>query len=722
MKSRRAVLFVVVLAACASAQKNPSSADPPPQPPVARKVPHVTQINGDTLHDDYFWLRNKGTPEVESYLRAEAAYADALMKPTQPLQKKLYDELLSRIQEDDSTPPVRIGSFWYYQRTEKGKQYPIVCRKPALDGPEQVILDVNVLAAGKKFLGVGGWEVSDDGNQLAYTTDETGFRQYDLHVRDLRTGRDGPEKIARVDSVAWSRDGRVLFYVIEDEQEKRPYQLWRHAVGSTGKDDLVYEEKDHAFNLEVDRSRSKDFIFVTSASHTTSEVRFFGASDPNAALVVVQPREPGHEYYVDARGGLLYIRTNSGGRNFRLVTTPVWAPRKENWTELVPHRDDVMLEEVDAFRDFVALHEREDGLPQIAFLDPATGARRRVQFREADYDVAPERNPEYDQKTVRVTYQSPVTPLSWLDIGAKDLGQQVVKRQPVPTYDPARYEVERVWAPAQDGTKVPIAVLHKKGIARDGKSPLLLYGYGAYGIDIADRFNSNVFSLVDRGVSTAVAHIRGGGELGKKWHDQGRMMNKMNTFTDFIASAEYLVAQRYTSKDRLAIVGGSAGGLLMGAVTNMRPDLFKVVVTYVPFVDVINTMLDETLPLTVPEFEEWGNPKKPDEYRYIKQYSPYDNVTAKAYPTMLVRSSYNDSQVMYWEPAKYVAKLRALKTDSNPLLFKINMDPAGHGGVSGRYDRLKDVAYDYAFLLEQLVGTKVAEQELPEGAGRVSLD
>ncbi|HWE26138.1 MAG TPA: prolyl oligopeptidase family serine peptidase, partial [Myxococcales bacterium] len=425
-------------------------------------------------------------------------------------------------------------------------------------------------------------------------------------------------------------------------------------------------------------------------------------------------RENGHEYYADARGGLLYIRTNSGGRNFRLVTAPVWAPRKENWTELVPHREDVMLDDVEVFRDFVALHEREGGLPQIAFLDPATGARRRVPFGEADYDVSPERNPEYDQKTFRVTYQSPVTPLSWIDITAQDLGQQVVKRQPVPNYDPARYEVERVWAPAQDGTKVPIAVLHKKGLAHDGKSALLLYGYGAYGANIPDRFNSNVFSLVDRGVTTAVAHIRGGGELGKKWHDQGRMMNKMNTFTDFIASAEYLVAQHYTSKDRLAITGGSAGGLLMGAVTNMRPDLFKVVVTYVPFVDVINTMLDETLPLTVPEFEEWGNPKKPDEYRYIKQYSPYDNVAAKAYPIMLVRSSYNDSQVMYWEPAKYVAKLRALKTDSNPLLFKINMDPAGHGGMSGRYDRLKDVAYDYSFLLEQLT--------VPDGGGRVSLD
>jgi oligopeptidase B len=709
LSNYRPTLIALALAACASAPQPRTEGQPPAaqlQPPVARKEPHVTRIDGDALQDDYFWLRNKGTPEVESYLRAEAGYADAMMKPTEVLQKTLYGELLSRIQEDDSTPPVRIGSHWYYQRTEKGKQYPILCRKAAPGGAEQVILDVNALAAGKKFLGLGGWEVSDDGNLLAYMTDETGFRQYDLHVRDLRSGVDGPEKIARADSVAWSRDGKVLFYVVEDEQEKRPYQLFRHLVGQGGKDDLVYEEKDHAFNLEVDRSRSKDFVFLTSASHTTSEVRFFGASDPNAALVLVQPREPGHEYYAEARGGTLYIRTNSGGRNFRLVTAPVFAPRKENWTELVPHREEVMLQGVEVFRDFVALHERDGGLPQITFLDPATGARRRVKFPEVDYDASPDSNPEYDQKAFRVVYQSPVTPRSWLDVDIGSLGQEVVKRLPVPNYDPSRYEVERVWAPAADGTKVPLAVLHKKGVARDGKSPLLLYGYGSYGYGIPDGFNSNVFSLVDRGVTYAVAHIRGGGELGKKWHDQGRMTNKMNTFTDFISSAEYLVGQGYTSKDRLAIMGGSAGGLLMGAVTNLRPDLFHAVVTYVPFVDVLNTMLDESLPLTVGEFEEWGNPKKPDEYRYMKQYSPYDNVAAKAYPIMLVRSSYNDSQVMYWEPAKYVAKLRALKTDSNPLLFKINMDPAGHGGASGRYDRLKDVAYDYAFIVRELTAPK----------------
>ena len=624
-----------------------------------------------------------------------------MMRPTEPLQKQLYEEMLSRIQEDDSTVPVRIGSNWYYSRFEKGKQYQILCRKAALDAPEQVILDVNALAAGKTYLGLGGWEVSDDGTELAYSLDETGFRQYDLHLRDLRTGRDGPEKIARVDSFAWSRSPAVLFYVLEDPQEKRPYQLYRHKLGAA-KDDLVYEEKDHAFNLDVDRSRSKDFVFVTSGSHTTTEVRFFGASDPSAALQVVQPREQDHEYYVDDRGGLFWIRTNSGGRNFRLVTAPAWAPRKDNWVEVVPHREDVLLQEVDAFRGFVVLYEREGGLPQISFLDPATGARRRVQFPEADYDVAPSMNPEYDQSAYRIAYQSMVTPKSWFDVEAKSLDQKLLKRQPVPDYDPSKYEVERIWASARDGAKVPVALLHKKGLARDGKAPLLLYGYGSYGHALPDPFNSNLFSLVDRGVTYAVAHVRGGGEMGKRWHDQGRMMNKLNTFTDFVASAEHLIAEGYTSRERLAIIGGSAGGLLMGAVANLRPDLFHAVLAYVPFVDVINTMLDESLPLTVPEFEEWGNPKKPDEYRYMKAYSPYDNVAAKAYPAMLVKSSYNDSQVMYWEPAKWVAKLRALKTDSNPLLFKINMDPAGHGGSSGRYDKLHEVAYDYAFLLTEL--------------------
>jgi oligopeptidase B len=684
-------LLLLLLAGCATMQ-----------PPVARKEPKDVSVNGDKRIDDYFWLRQKGTPEVEQYLRAETAYADAVMAPTAPLQQTLYDELLSRIQETDVQVPFRMGGFYYYSRTEKGKQYPILCRKAgSLDAPEQVLLDLNQMGEGKKFISLGGWWPSDDGTLLAYSIDETGYRQYDLHVKDLRSGSIGPEKIARVDSVAWTRDGKTLFYVTEDATTKRSNQLWRHALGAA-KDDLVYEEKDEMFYLYVDRSRSRDFIFVTSGSKTASEVRFFGASDPYAALQVLQPREKDHEYYVDHRGGRFYIRTNSGGRNFRLVTAPVWAPRKENWAEIVPHREDVMLDDFDVFNDFLVRYEREGGLPQIAITSFASGETKRLSFPEADYHVVSDHNAEFDQTAYRIKYQSPITPASIYDVDMATRERKLLKQQPVPNYDGSKYEVERVMAAAADGTQVPVAMVHLKGAAKDGKSPLLLHGYGSYGFPYPDYFNSDSFALVDRGVTWAIAHIRGGGEMGKKWHDAGRMMNKKNTFNDFIACADFLVKQGYTSADRLAISGGSAGGLLMGAVLNMRPDLFKTALVYVPFVDVVNTELDESLPATVTEWEEWGNPHKPDEYAYIRSYSPYDNVGALKYPAMLVRTSYNDSQVMYWEPAKWVARLRAVKADQNPLLLKVNMDPAGHGGASGRYDRLHDTAYDYAFLLGQL--------------------
>ncbi|TMA25481.1 MAG: S9 family peptidase, partial [Deltaproteobacteria bacterium] len=425
-------------------------------------------------------------------------------------------------------------------------------------------------------------------------------------------------------------------------------------------------------------------------------------SDPYAALILIEPRSKDHEYSVDHRGGLFYIRTNSGGRNFRLVTAPVWSPGRANWKEIVPHREEVMLVDHDLFRDSLVRWEREGGLPQVLVTDLHTGETRRLSFPEADYHVSPEHNEEFAPSALRINYQSLVTPPSVLDVDLQSQERKLLKQQPVPNYHPSRYEVERIWATATDGVQVPIALVHKKGVARDGKSPLYLYGYGSYGAALPDFFASDRFSLVDRGVTFAIAHVRGGGEMGKKWHDAGRMMNKKNTFGDFITAAEHLIRQGYTSAEHLAIGGGSAGGLLMGAVVNQRPDLFKVVMAWVPFVDVINTMLDETLPLTVPEFEEWGNPKDPAEYVYIRSYSPYDNVTRKAYPAMLVRTSYNDSQVMYWEPAKWVAKLRTNKTDASPLLFRVKMEPAGHGGASGRYDRLHDVAYDYAFMLRQL--------------------
>jgi oligopeptidase B len=673
-----------------------------PQPPVAKKVPHVTEIHGLKLVDDYFWLRDKPNPDVRAYVEAENAYADAVLKPTKDLQRKLYDEMLSRIKETDVNVPYREGDYFYYSRTEKGSQYPILCRKKGnLEAPEQVVLDVNELAKGQTFMSIGAYRPSDDGNLLAYSTDNTGFRQYTLQVKDLRTGELLPDKVEKTGSVVWSADGKTLFYTVEDSA-KRQYRLYRHKVGTTGPDDLLYEEKDERFNVHAERSLSRKYIFMVIESHTTSEVRFIPADQPNAEWKTVAPREQGIEYYPDHNGDFFYFRVNDTGRNFRLVKAPVTDPSKKNWEEVVPHRDNVMLEEVEFFKDFYVRHEREAGLPQLTVTDLRTGETHRVQFPEPAYSASGEANRVYDTKEYRYRYQSFITSASVFDYDMEKRTSKLLKQTEVlGGYDPTRYEVERVFATAADGVKVPISLVHLKGFKKDGTAPIFLYAYGSYGIPSNIGFNSNVFSLVDRGVVYAVAHIRGGGDLGKPWHDDGKMMKKKNTFTDFISSAEYLVNEKYGSQDRLVIMGGSAGGLLMGAVTNMRPDLFKAVIAKVPFVDVINTMLDESLPLTVGEFEEWGNPKKKPDFDYMYSYSPYDNLKKGAYPAMLVKTSFNDSQVMYWEPAKYVAKLRTLKTDNNPLLLKTNMG-AGHGGASGRYDYLHEIALDWAFALTQM--------------------
>jgi oligopeptidase B len=706
VRSHLSVAAVLGLAASLAADPSPA----PLRPPIAKKQLHKVEIHGDTLVDDYFWLRNKGTPEVESYLRAELAYSEAFMKPTAALQQKLYDEMLSRIQQTDMSVPARERDYFYYSRTEEGKQYPIYARrKGSLDAPEQVILDVNTLAEGKKFMSIGDMTVSPDGHLLAYTADETGFRQYTLRVKDLRTGRLGPDTAERVTSVEWTEDGKALLYSVEHPQTKRSYQVLRHAVGGA-RDDLLLEEKDERFNMGVWKSRDRKYLFVESGSHTATEIRYLPADTGLRDMKVIAERAPDHEYDVDHRDGTFWIRTNDKGRNFRLVTAPAGDPSRKNWQEVVPHRDDVMLSGHLLFRDFYVLVEREAGWPQIRVTDFRSGQSHRIEFPEPAYQVSPSSNREFDAPLLRIAYQSPITSSSVYDYDPVTRERKLLKQVAVlGGFDPSRYRVETTKARAPDGVEVPVWLVHRKDLRRDGTNPALLYAYGSYGASMSAGFSSNIFSLVDRGVVYAVAYIRGGGELGKKWHDQGRMLSKKNTFTDFIAAAEHLVAGRYTSPDRLAIMGGSAGGLLMGAVANMRPDLFKVVVSYVPFVDVIHTMLDESVPLTVGEFEEWGNPKKEAEYRYMKSYSPYDNLGARAYPTMLVKSSYNDSQVMYWEPAKYVAKLRALKTDSNPLLFHVNMDPAGHGGKSGRYDRLRETAFDYAFLLSQLAVEKVGE-------------
>jgi len=679
-------------------------ADELPSPPVAKKIPHVTEINGHQLTDNYFWLREKSNPEVRAYLEAENAYTDALMKPTEPLQKKLYDEMLSRVKETDVEVPYKEGDFFYYIRTEAGKQYPIRCRKKiSADASEEVLLDVNELAKGQAFMTVQAFTVSTDGNLLAYSYDNTGFRQFNLAVKDLRTGQTLTDHAERVGSVVWANDNRTVFYTQEDAVSKRQYRLYRHTVGSSDPDTVVYEEPDEKFTVRAFKTRSEAYIIMELRSHTTSEARYIPAKDPAADWKTIEPRRQGVEYYADHNSDSFYIRANDTGRNFRLVTAPVTDPGSKNWHEAMAHNAAIMLDEMDMFRSFMVLYERENGLPQIRVVDLRNGHSRRLSFPEPAYDVRPYTNRVYDTSEFRYAYESPITPASVFSYDMETGASQMLKQKEVPGgYDRNKYEVEQIYTTASDGTKIPVSVLHLKGAKLDGAGPLYLYGYGSYGISLDMWFSSNIFSLVDRGVTYAVAHIRGGGEMGKAWHDAGKMMNKKNTFSDFTAVAEDLTKRGYGSKDKLVIEGGSAGGLLMGAVLNLRPDLFHAAVVKVPFVDVMNTMLDESLPLTVGEFEEWGNPKEKPAFDYMITYSPYDNVEAKAYPNMLVKTSFNDSQVMYWEPAKYVAKMRATRTDHNTLVFKTNLSPAGHGGASGRYDRLHEASFDYAYILTQM--------------------
>ena len=671
-----------------------------PAPPVARREPHETVLHGDRRVDDYGWMREKSSAEVTAYLEAENAYADVVMAPTTELREKLYAEILGRIKQTDLTVPARQKNHWYYTRTQEGKQYNIWCRRAGSeDGAEEVVLDGNALAQGKEFFALGAYDVSDDGNLLAYTTDFTGFREYTLRVKDLRTGQLLPDTAEHVTGHVWAADGRTLFYTVEDDA-KRSYRLYRHRLGESS-DALLYEEKDERFRLTVSRSRSREFIFLDASSHTTSEWRFLPADAPQDEWRLVATREPDHEYEVDHHGEKFYIRSNRTGRNFALFSAPAADPRPEKWTEVIAHRAEVMLWGMDFFRNHSVVHEREEGLPRMRVTDLRTGEWHRIEFPEPAYSALPGDNFEFDTDSFRFVYESLVTPRSIYDYNLATRERRLRKQTEVlGGYDPAGYVTERLAATAADGTRIPISIVYKRGRRRDGAGPLFLVGYGAYGYALPVVFASNRVSLLDRGFAIALAHVRGGGEMGKPWHDQGRMLNKRNTFTDYIAVAEHLLAQGYGSRERLVIHGGSAGGLLIGAVLNMRPDLCRAAMLHVPFVDVLNSMLDSTLPLTVGEFEEWGNPQNAAEYAYMRTYCPYTNLAARDYPAMLLRTSLNDSQVMYWEPAKYTARLRTLKTDANSLLLKVNM-AAGHGGASGRYDALREVAYDYAFMLRE---------------------
>ena len=682
------------------------------QPPLAARKPHLTVTHGDTLRDDYFWMKEKTNPEVVKYLEDENAYVDAVMDPTRPLQESLYEEMLGRIKETDENVPYREGAYFYYSRTEQGKQYAIRCRKKgSLSSPEEVILDGNALAVGHAFMTVGDVAVSDDGNLLAFSTDSTGFRQYDLQVKDLRNGQVFPDHAERVTSITWAADNQTIFYSQEDPVTKRSFRVYRHTLGSAA-DELVYEEKDELYDAWAWRTRSRAYIMMAASSSTTSEMWFLAADHPEGAFASIAGRKDGREYYVDHAGDRFYIRTNDTGRNFRLVTAAVSAPGS-NWTEVLPHRDDVMLEDIDCFATFTVASERQNGVPQFRVTDMASGKAHLIDFSEPVYVADAGDNHEFNTTAYRFEYESFVTPASVFDYDVKTRGRTLLKQQPVlGGYDPKKYRSQRLYATAKDGTKVPISVVYRID-EKEKKQPrnraMLLLGYGSYGVSNDVSFNSSRLSLLDRGMIFGIAHIRGGGELGKRWHEEGRMMTKKNTFSDFVSCCEYMIAEGYTSKEKLAVTGRSAGGLLMGAVLNMRPDLYKVAVVGMPFVDVINTMLDASLPLTVGEYLEWGNPNEKPAYDYMRSYSPYDNIEKKDYPIILVRTSFNDSQVMYWEPTKWVARLRANKTDHNLLLLKTKLDPGGHGGASGRYDRLHDTAFEYAFILTELGVTKVPQ-------------
>jgi oligopeptidase B len=679
-----------------------TQAGPPDTPPVANRVEHREERHGATVIDNYFWLRDKSNPAVIEYLKAENAYTDALTKDLKPFEEALYKEMLGRIKQTDLSVPSRHDGYYYYSRTEEGKQYPIQCRrKGSMDAPEEILLDGNELAKGHAFLGMGAFEVSDDSNLLAYTTDVTGYRQYTLHVKDLRTGQTLPDAAERVTSLEWASDNKTLFLTTEDAVTKRSDHLWRHTLGDA-KADPIYEEKDELYTIYTGRTRDKKFMVLHIGSTDTTEARYLAADQPRGDFRVFLPREKKHRYDIDHREGLFYIRSNKNAKNFQILTTPESDISPANWKIFVPHQSDVLVQGVNLFKNFAVVLEKSRALNGIRMLDFRTGQWHSMSFPEPVYSAFSAGNPEYDTHVFRYSYTSMITPSSVFDYDMETHKATLLKQQEVlGGYDPTQYVSERQWATVRDGTKVPLSIVYKKGFHRDGSAPLFLYAYGSYGAGTPATFSTQRLSLLDRGMVYVIAHIRGGDEMGEAWHDDGMLMKKKNTFYDFVDSAEYLIKEKWTSRDRLVIQGGSAGGLLMGAVVNLRPDLFRAVHAAVPFVDVMNTMLDASLPLTVGEYLEWGNPNEQAAYDYMKTYSPYDNLEKRAYPAMLVTTSLNDSQVGYWEPAKYVARLRTLKTDSNPLLLKVNMG-AGHGGSSGRYDRLKEQAFEFAWLMSQV--------------------
>ena len=671
-----------------------------PAPPMAKRIPHADTTLGDVRQDPWHWLREKTNPEVIRHLEAENAYTAAMLAPTQALQDTLFKEMVGRIRETDVQVPARDGPWAYYTRTEQGKQYAIFCRK-AIEGDttEHVLLDPNALAQPGHYFRVGAFRPSPDHRLLAYSTDTTGAEYYTVHVKDLSTGELLPDQIPGIEEdLEWANDNHTLFYTLADSA-KRPDRIARHVLGTRATDDqVVFHEPDALFNVELSKSHDKSLLQINVESFASSEARVLDANRPRGAFKLVAARRKNVLYHVQPHGSELFVLTNERAPNFELMRAPVASPGRPNWKPFIAARDSVLLEDFEVFRNHLALFERGGGKRGIRIMDLRSRIIHEVKFPEAVYTYNPVATPEYDTRMLRFVYTSPVTPATWIDYDMSRRTRTVLKRVEVPNYDPSPYRTERVWARAGDGTRIPISLLYRAPLKRDGSRPALLYGYGSYGISSDPGFNSNIFSLVDRGFVYAIGHIRGGQEMGRAWYDHGKLLEKKNTFADFVACAEYLVKSGISGRDRLAIRGGSAGGLLIGASLNLRPDLFHAAIADVPFVDVINTMSDPSIPLTTQEWEQWGDPRTKKYYTYMKSYSPYDNVRATAYPHLLVTAGLNDPRVGYWEPAKWVAKLRATKTDGNLLLLRVNMG-AGHGGASGRYDNLKEQALRYAFLL-----------------------
>ncbi len=685
---------------CGGDMSTGSSSAKPPQAKVAGKT---LEIHGHARTDDYYWLNDRENPDVISYLEAENAYTESVMAPVKRFEDSLFDEIVGRIKPTDISVPVKVDGYYYYSRYEEGNEYPFYCRKKeSLEADEQVMLDVNAMAEGHEYYAVGRRAVSSGRDILSYAVDTVGRRIYSIQFKDLTTGKILADEIPAVTgNMAWANDNKTLFYSKQDPETLRSFRIYRHELGSDpSQDELVYEEQDETFNTFVFKTKSKKYIIIGSDQTLSSEYRYLDAGKPRDAFTVILPRERDHEYSVDHYRDHFYIRTNFEAKNFRLMRTRIDRTAKKHWEEVLPHRSDVLLEDFEIFKQFLVVEERKEGLVELRVRPWSGKGEHYLDFGEPAYVSYIGANPEFDTSVLRYGYSSMTTPNSTFDYDMVSREKKLLKQTEVlGGFDASNYVTERLTANARDGIKVPISLVYRKGFERNGKQPLLLYGYGSYGATIDAGFRSSRLSLIDRGFVYAIAHVRGGQTLGRQWYENGKLLKKKNTFTDFVDCAEHLIAEKYTSDDRLFAQGGSAGGLLMGAVVNMRPDLFRGVVAAVPFVDVVTTMLDDTIPLTTSEYDEWGNPNDKEYYDYILSYSPYDQVEAKEYPNMLVTTGLHDSQVQYWEPAKWVAKLRAMKTDDNRLLLKTNLE-AGHSGTTGRFKRYRETAFAYSFMLD----------------------